>query len=347
MSVRHLDRFSVLITAYRNAEVVRQCVDSMLATFGGELPETVIVDDAAGDPATRELAASYAKYGVKFAVMPQNGGFAGANNFGYPLCTKEFVTLVNSDIVFHEDPFPAMLAFMDAHPKAGIIQGTLLVKNGEPGVDGTLNGCGAFLTPLGTTVTPGWLKPADDPVARAARRCFAAYGAMFMIRRGVVETTGGRLFYDFFHTYYEEVDFCHRTWLAGWEVWYVPTPFIDHAHGATMSRFYSREDILRKFYRNIRFSFKTCFGWRGRLLIVPVFELACFVQALLQLLRGKGVAWRAHRWAKRELRGLGAEIRAARAVVQGGRTRTDGELFKIVLKHYTLREFLGTIRGSL
>ena len=347
MSMTILERFSVLITAYKNAELVKRCIDSLIESCGGTLPETVIVDDAAGDSATRDLVESYAKYGVKFAVMPKNGGFAGANNYGYPLCTKEFVTLVNSDIVFHENPFPSMVAFMDEHPKAGIIQGSLIIKNGQEGADGRLNGCGAFLTFLGTTVTPGWLKPADDPVAQSARKCFAAYGAMFMIRRGVVDSTGGRLFYDFFHTYYEEVDFCHRSWLAGWEVWYVPTPYIDHAHGATMSKFYTREDVLKKFYRNIRFSFKTCFGWRGRLTIVPIFELAWCVQSALQLLKGKRVAWRAHCWAKRELRGLKNEIRSARTQIQETRTLSDTELFKTVFRRYTLRELFCAIRGNL
>ena len=344
--MKTIDRISVLITAYKNAELVKRCVDSLRAAFGGVLPETVIVDDAAGDAATAELAASYAVEGVKFAVMPQNGGFAGANNFGWKFCTKEFPVLVNSDIVFHEEPFTAMLAFMDAHPKAGIIQGTLLIRNGQEGVDGTLNGCGAFLTPFGTTTTPGWLAPADDPVAKSARKCFAAYGAMFMVRRDVVESTG-RLFYDFFHTYYEEVDFCHRAWLTGWEVWYVPTPPVDHAHGATMSKFYTREDVLKKFYRNIRFSFATCFGWRGRLTIRPLFEIGCLVQSTLQLLKGKGVAWRAHRWAKRELRKRKPEIAEARKRIQASRVLSDTQLFKVICRRYALAELWSAIRGNL
>lgn len=343
--MKTIDRISVLITSYKNAELVKRCVDSLRAAFGGMLPEVVIVDDAAGDAATAELAASYAADGVKFAVMPQNGGFAGANNFGWQFCTKEFPVLVNSDIVFHEEPFTAMLAFMDSHPKAGIIQGTLLIKNGQEGVDGTLNGCGGFLTPLGTTTAVGWLAPADDPVAREARRCFAAYGAMFMVRRSVVEATGC-LFYDFFHTYYEEVDFCHRAWLRGWEVWYVPTPPVDHAHGATMSKFYTREDVLRKFYRNMRFSFATCFGTRGRLMMRPVFELGCFVQSLLQLLKGKGMAWRAHRWAKKELKKLKPQIAEARHHVQSTRVMSDAALFKIICRKYTMRELWRAIRQN-
>ncbi len=340
-----IDRISILITAYKNADLVKRCVDSLKESFGGRLPEVVIVDDAAGDVATAELAASYAADGVKFAVMPKNGGFAGANNFGWPLCTKEFPVLVNSDIVFHEEPFTAMLEFMDSHPKAGIIQGSLQIKNGQPGVDGTLNGCGSFLSPLGTMIPTCWLAPLDDPRAKVAKKVFAAYGAMFMVRRAVVESTG-RLFYDFYHTYYEEVDFCHRAWLAGWEVWYVPTPLVDHAHGATMGKFYTREDILRKYYRNIRFSFKTCFGLRGRLLIRPVFELCCFGQSMIQLLRGNGTAFRTHRWAKRELRKLKPEIKEARRRIQSTRTLSDTQLFKIILRHYKWREFLSMLRGN-
>ena len=155
-------RISILITAYRNAELVRRCIDSLISAYGGDLPETVLVDDAAGDVPTRELAEYYARYGVKFAVMPQNGGFAGANNFGYPLCTKEFIVLVNSDIVFHEDSLSPLVEFMDDHPKAGIVQGTLVIKNGEKGVDGRLNGCGSFLTSFGVNTVVGWLADAED-----------------------------------------------------------------------------------------------------------------------------------------------------------------------------------------
>lgn len=342
-----LNRISILITAYKNAELVKRCVDSLISVYGEHLPETVIVDDAAGDVPTRELAESYAGYGVKFAVMPHNGGFAGANNFGYPLCTKEFVVLVNSDIVFHEDSLSPLASFMDAHPNAGIVQGTLVIKNGEEGVDGKQNGCGAFLTSFGVNTVMGWLADRDDPVAKEARQCFAAYGAMFMIRRGVVETTCGGLFYDFFHTYYEEVNFCHRAWLAGWEVWYAPTPIVDHAHGATMSRFFTREDVLRKFYRNLRFSYLTCLGVRGLVTIYPMFELLALGQALVPLLKFKGMYFRAHLWSWWQLLKMSATVWRTRRDVQRSRKISDTDLFKIIKKPYSLHEFISAARGSL
>ena len=313
-----LDRISILITAYKNAELVRRCMDSLISVYGAHLPETVIVDDAAGDIPTRELAEGYAGRGVKFAVMERNGGFAGANNFGYPLCTKEFIVLVNSDIVFHEDSLSPLVSFMDSHPKAGIVQGTLVIRNGEENVDGRLNGCGAFLTSFGVNTVLGWLAKDDDPVAQEARQCFAA-----------------------------EVNFCHRAWLAGWEVWYAPTPIADHAHGATMGRFFAREDVLRKFYRNLRFSYLTCLGMRGLLTIYPMFELLALGQALVPLLKFNGMHFRAHLWAWWRLLGMSALIWRTRRDVQRSRKIGDAALFKIIKRPYSLREFLNAARGSL
>ena len=341
-----IDRISILITAYKNADLVRRCMDSLIAVYGAHLPETVIVDDAAGDDATRKLAEGYAEYGVKFAVMPKNGGFAGANNFGYRFCTKEFVVLVNSDIVFREDSLTPLVEFMDGHPNAGIAQGTLVIKNGEDGVEGKLNGCGAFFTAFGVNTVLGWLADANDPVAQEARRCFAAYGAMFIIRRGVVESVCDGLFYDFFHTYYEEVNFCHRAWLSGWEVWYVPTPVVDHAHGATMGKFYAREDVLKKFYRNIRFSYLTCLGMRGLLTIYPVFEILAFGQAVLPLMKFNGMHLRAHAWAVWQLLKMAGVIWRTRWQIQRSRKIDDKNLFKIIMKPYSFHEFVRAACGS-
>ena len=227
------------------------------------MPETVIVDDAVGDGPTRVLAESYAGLGVKFAVMPKNGGFAGANNFGYRLCSREYVVLVNSDTAFHEEPFSAMVKFLDEHPRVGIVSGKVIVSNDDPAQNGKLNGAGAMMSQYGIMRTRGWMADPSDPKWDVATPVFTAYGALFMFRNGLHEKVGGNLFYNHFHAYYEEVDLCHRTWLAGMEVWYVPTPAVDHAHGATMGKYVARASILRNYYRNIRFSFSTCWAFEA------------------------------------------------------------------------------------
>ena len=102
MQTEMLKRVPIFNTAYKNANLVKRCADSFVSVYGEHLPEMVIVDDTVGDVLTQEIAESYTGYCCKFTVVPQNGGCAGVNNFGYPLCTNEFIVLVNSDNVFRE-----------------------------------------------------------------------------------------------------------------------------------------------------------------------------------------------------------------------------------------------------
>ena len=70
-----IDRISVLITAYKNADLVRRCLGSLVAALGGRLPETVLVDDTPGDEGIRKVTDEFAGQGLKFVVMPKNGGW--------------------------------------------------------------------------------------------------------------------------------------------------------------------------------------------------------------------------------------------------------------------------------
>ena len=71
------------------------------------------------------------------------------------------------------------------------------------------------------------------------------------------------------------------------------------------------------------------------------------MQSLLQLFKGKSVAWRAHRWAKKDLKRLKPKIAEARNRIQATRVLSDTALFKVVGKRYTFAELWGTIRGNL
>ena len=337
------ESISVIICAYKNAHLTRRCLESLQSAFGGRLPETVLVDDAAGDAETAAVAADFP--GAKFVVMPENGGFAAANNRALPYCTRPFIALVNNDIVFREEPFTALVEFMGSHPKCGMAQGTILVRNWKDGPEWLLDGCGGMLTPFGTLTTPGWLEPPSAPVAGAARRCFSPSGAMLLLRRAAIEDVG-RLFYDFFHSYYEEIDFSHRALLRGWEAWYVPTTPVEHVHSATFSKFADRSTVMRRFYRNMRFSFATCLGTRGRLFVRPAFELLCLGQVVVQLLRGKTFALRAHAWAVAQMWKMRRLVRETRKDIQSRRNISDTRLFRNAMRNYSLRQFIAAAKGN-
>lgn len=261
------EELSVIIVTWRGDALLEGALESLFAVCPTGL-ETVVVDNDAAE-STRALVARFP--GVKYVSAPGNPGFAGGNNRGLAVTTRPFVLLLNNDTILKGDSLSPLVAFLKAHPRVGIVQGTLVI----PGFG--LDDCGVELTPVGIQrhLHRG---EAPERARLEPRRVFAAKGALMMFRREVVADAGGFLFYDRFRSYYEETDFCHRARNAGWETWFVPTVPVEHLCGATSSRF-PRREILAQYFANILFSFWHNFGWGGRLFTLPAFALAAAVRA--------------------------------------------------------------------
>lgn len=323
-----LERLSLVIVTWNGDDVLRKCLESVLRVYGN-LPETVVVDNA-GQESTRKLVEGFSD--VKYVPLPENRGFAGGNNAALPHCTKEYILLLNNDTELDGDAFSPLVDFMDAHPDCGAAQGTVKLARARQ----CYNGCGGFLNPLGTLAFDGFYEK-DVGQYATPRRVFTIGGCFFMTRRSAIRSCGC-LFYDHFKSYYEEIDYCHRLNLAGWSCWYVPTPVVWHWEMLTSSKF-AREDILTQYYRNIWFSFLTCFGYWARWRFCTPLALLCIGQAVLSLVRGNATPVWAH---VRVLRGLVADvrlIRRTRAEVQSIRKVSDGKLLRIAVKRQPWRYY--------
>jgi hypothetical protein len=57
--------------------------------------------------------------------------------------------------------------------------------------------------------------------------------------------------------------------------------------------------------------------------------------------------WRAHRWAKAELKKLKPEIKAERKRIQSMRKMSDRELFKTILRRRSLKGMLAEIKANI
>jgi hypothetical protein len=334
--MRDLSDIDIVVLTYKRDDLLRDCLDSLYRTCGGE-PHVIVVDNSPS-PATRELVAGYA--GAFYLESHGDPGFAGGNNRAIPLCTRPYTLLLNNDTVVHaRASIEELASFLDSHPSCSAAQGTMRIGH----LGNRLGGCGSWLTGLGVLYTDGWLVD-DCPAARTAHRCFAVSGAFFLFRRPILESAGGFLFHDRFHSYYEEVDFCHRIWLAGGEVWYVPTEPIDHITGATFSMA-SRPLVLRRYYRNILFSLNTCLGPWSRFWIVPRVKALVFGQAIVNRLRGNRDAAEAGFGALRDAREARSDIREMRRRVQACRRVSDRALFRIVRKRMPVGYFLRSVRS--
>ncbi len=275
-----LNEVSIVIVTYKGDEVLSACLKSLNETCGAE-PQVVVVDNSPSEE-TRRIVDGYSN--AIYVESPGNPGFAGGNNAGIPYCDRKYVLLLNNDtIVRSRMSLEHLVEFMESHPKCGVAQGSIVLPN----ANGMAGGCGSFLTPFGFQYARGFAVPLDLSGVNVPIRCFSAMGAFMMFPRGIISSRDagvGFLFYDHFKSYYEESDFCHRVWLSGKEVWYVPTEPIEHLCGYTAGKF-KRVEIMRQYMRNSFFSLRVNLGLLARMTILPIYYFVMLMHALVHLVR--------------------------------------------------------------
>ena len=238
-------RCSVLIVSWGRQELLDTC----LAAVRRFLPEaqTVVVDNGSSPPLV-------VPEGVELVRAGRYLGFAGGTILGGGRCVGKYVLLLNNDAVLPSaGPVAELVGFLEAHPQVGAAQAKLRLP------DGTLDACGEGLTPLGLLYHHGYRQP-DGPHAARPYPVFATKAACALVRREAVDEAGG-LFRPRFFCYYEDIDLCHRLWLAGWECWFVPTEPVAHAEGST-SRTLPARRVWRRYLSNMLCSAFDLWGWR-------------------------------------------------------------------------------------
>ena len=312
---------SILIVTYKRDDLLGACLASIRASCP-TMPQTVVVDNA-DMPETQMLVQSFDN--TVYIRSPGNPGFAGGNNIGLPACSGEYILLLNNDTVVHEEPFTYMIRYLKEHPLVGVVQGKVQI----PQLNNLLDGCGSMITGMGVLNPYGFLV-ADAPDYCTAYPVFAANGACLMFRKSMLACAGGFLFHGHFKSYFEEIDFCHRIWMGGLEVHFIPSPVVDHYHSMT-AKLFPRLDILRQYYANVWFSHLTCMDVYGLLRILPLFSLIYFGHSVLRLCTGQfslfGIHYRAV-WSVWKNR---VAIRQMRRQLFTVRKRSSREIFKLVM----------------
>jgi hypothetical protein len=261
-----------VIVNWNTREYLAQCLESVLASRssgqglrfvahqGSALPgtsegslliEVFVVDNASTDGSVEMTEARFPW--VRLIENSENAGFARANNQAIGECQGRHVLLLNSDTVVHETALHALVAFMDAHPKAGAAGARLL--NG----DGSLQlSCQPMLTPgrefwslsFLEQLAPRATYPQDQWDIHTPRRVDVIKGACLLLRRATLDQVG--VLDDRYFMYTEEVDLCFRLDQAGWELWYVPEAEVTH-FGEASSRQMAEAMYLQLYRSKIQF----------------------------------------------------------------------------------------------
>jgi len=189
-------------------------------TVGTLALETIVVDNGSSDGTPARLAERFPwATGV---ALPANAGFAVGANAGLRRARGRHVVLLNNDTEVGPGALEACVAFLDAHPEAGVVGPQLVAPDGrrqnsvheEPG--------------LVNEIVPHWilqtLWPARHPSKRrryeAPVPVDAVLGACLVVRREVIERVG--LLPEAYFFFLEETDWCRAIRAAGFGVWHLP-----------------------------------------------------------------------------------------------------------------------------
>jgi GT2 family glycosyltransferase len=328
---------SILIVHYKGLDQLRACLSSLESTRQPVI-EVLIVDNGSSENLAHALPGPSL---AKLIHSDRNLGFAGGNNLGLNHCNGKYVLLLNDDTIANPEFVSTLSRYLDEHPNVGIVQGKMLL----PRFANTLDVCGSFLTAFGLPYHYGYYKP-DGPKYQRNYPVFSAKGACLMFRRDLVSQVGGFLFDEDFFCYYEEADFCHRAWLAGYEVHFVASPLIQHLMGGTAGDSQSAF-VLRHYLRNMTFSLLSNLSFASRFRILPPFFATLIASAFAAACTLKRAQLVAHLGAIAYSIAHYRKIMKRRRLIRKIRRQTDEAIFSKVLRTPRLEYFLKTLTGKL
>jgi len=216
----------VIIVSFKDKEAVSRCVRSVLASSYSP-HRVIVVDNASGDGSVEELETRFPD--CRFVAGRANLGFGGGCNAGIEIAVaegSEFLLLLNQDTVVEPDLIRRLVAFMEAHPRAGAVGAkTYSTESMSDGAPKRLY-AGAWRTFLPLIQNIPGIEQADTEWPEQPVKTDYVWGHGMMLRAAAVAEVG--LLDPAFFMYCEDLDLCRRMRSAGYEIWCEPRALMWH-----------------------------------------------------------------------------------------------------------------------
>jgi len=235
---------SIIIPVYKNYEMFFKYLEINKKFFSN--CEVIIMNDYPGEDIAKPIQKIYSNAIV--INNKKNLGFAGNVNQGVIKASRDFVFLMNSDVVLKDDTFlTALKYFKDDNDlfAVGFSQieqdGKIVGANRAYFQNGLINH--THLQPTNYTLQP-------SPI-------FWAEGGSSIFKKKVFVDLGS--FDELYNPFYwEDIDLSYRAWKSGYKILYDPNIKVEHHHESTIGKYFDRYKILRTAFRN-----QLIFHWKN------------------------------------------------------------------------------------
>ena len=231
---------SILIVNYFSGKWLKPCIDSVYAFTKGVQFEIIIISNSAEQGLQDRLVNSYPN--VRWIQMPENAGFARANNAGILASKGEAILLLNADTQVQSNVIGDCYDFLVRNPDAAAAGTALMFADGSPQIGGSYVKKGglnylALIPYLGFILTSAAKKakvkkPGVEAVGNQGVEVDWINGAFMMVKKSAIEKSG-MLDGDFF-LYHEESEWCARLKKSG-RLYLVGGHSVLHYEGGTTS----------------------------------------------------------------------------------------------------------------
>lgn len=257
------------------------------------------------------------------------GGPSHKRNYGAKFASGEYLFFLDDDVEVSPHFLSEMQAALDMD-NVGMVYGKSLNMERRR----MLDNAGSFLTWTGFL----WAREESGMMEDKGQfdkyeEIFAGKGACMALRRSTFYKVHG--FDPIYEILAEETDISWKVWFIGQRVLWVPRAVLHHAFNTKFkpwSYFYTNKRVYYNGCRNYIIMLLKFLEWKNVWRIVPLHAFVWFCAGAGMLLTGKfeagwliwkGLAYHIFNWKDTMWR---------RAQTQALRTKSDNELFKVILK---------------
>lgn len=293
--------FSVILVNWNGGRVLPQCLDRLAAQTVQDF-EIILVDNGSTDGSVDDLETRWPQLSFHLVRLPQNIGFAAANNLGAHTAQGKWLILLNNDAFPTPTWLETLLTTARQHPEYTFFASRLLQADHPNRIDGA----GDVYHVSGVV----WNRRHNHPATETTElgEVFSPQGAAAMyLRTAFLEVDG---FDESYHSYNEDIDLGFRLRLRGHRCLYIPTALVYHkgsfttGKGSDFAVLYGHRNMVWCYFQNM----PGMYFW----LYLPQHLLANLVFLLYITAKGQGKAIFTAKW--NALRGLSAVLQKRRGI---------------------------------
>ena len=221
---------SIIILTWNSQYYLKNCIESILGAVKNYKHEIIVIDNSSKDRTKKILRQLRSKYKITLIQNEKNKGVAKGRNQGIALAKGKFIMFLDVDTIVLPMAIEKLINYMTQNIQCGIVAPMLLSP------DGMLRfSCQKFPTVLTKVFRRIPIKSGKKFLAQAELHGWHhrdtisidwVIGACQMIRRSVISKVGN-LDEKFFYGA-EDIDYCMRVWLEGFQVVYHPESVVIH-----------------------------------------------------------------------------------------------------------------------